>query len=332
MIRVHTVRGGIVYSFLCCYSHYIFAFALVLFCSAGYSADFYHWTDDSGNFHLSDTLEKVPEKYRSQIEKQHFGNDEEKKEGSEQGTPAPSESLAGPHAQRRHAGVWDQTTQPLKRYEVPYRPFEGSARRVIVEATFNNSVTAPMAIDTGAPGTVISVALAEKLGLLDESHGRLYVAARGIGGTARAMRSIIDDIRVGEARSHFVPTTITAGLSNSFEGLLGLDFVSNYSVTIDSKRRVVMFEELPDDPDSPGGHDQGWWRNIFGEFASSRTYWKNVSSNVDKKMRESVVSGDAQLTAAKDFADYQYREAEKLFDKLDDYARENAVPMHWREY
>jgi hypothetical protein len=44
------------------------------------------------------------------------------------------------------------------------------------------------------------------------------------------------------------------------------------------------------------------------------------------------VSGDAQLTAAKDFADYQYREAEKLFDKLDDYARENAVPMHWRQY
>jgi hypothetical protein len=307
-------------------SRFVVALMLMLFCSPGFSGEFYKWTDDSGNFHLSDTLEKVPEKYRNQIENKRFNSDDAESGQREPVKTAPSE------LQRQHSIAGDRTTEPLKRYEVPYKPFEGSARRVIVEATFNNSVTAPMAIDTGAPGTVISVALAEKLGLLDASHGRLYVAARGIGGTTRAMRSIIDDIRVGEAKSHFIPTTITAGLSHSFEGLLGLDFVSNYSVTIDSKRRVVVFEELPGDPDSPGGHDQGWWRAVFREFAASRTDWKNVSSTLDKKIRESVVSGDTKLIAAKDFADYQYREAEKLFDKLNDYARENAVPMHWRQY
>ncbi len=189
-----------------------------------------------------------------------------------------------------------------------------------------------MAIDTGAPGTVISVALAKKLGLLDESHGRLFIAASGIGGTARALRSIIDDIQVGEAQSHFIPTTITAEISKSFDGLLGLDFVSNYSITIDAKRKVVVFEELPADPDNPGGHDQEWWTGVFKEFAASREGWKNVSLAIDKKIRESTVSGDAKLTAQKDFAEYQYREAEKLFDKLNKYAAENAVPMHWRQY
>ncbi len=324
--------GGIMHSPLSSCSRFVAAVVLVLFCSPGFSGEFYKWTDDSGNVNFSDSLDKVPEKYRSQIESRRFGNNDEERGGNENINTAPPESLERPHVQRRLPDAEDQTAQPLKRYEVPYKPYEGSAKRVIVEAKFNGSVTAPMAIDTGAPGTVISVALAKKLGLLDESHGRLFIAAGGIGGTARAIRSIIDDIQVGEARSHFIPTTITAELSKSFDGLLGLDFVSNYSITIDSKRKVVVFEEIPTDPDNPGGHDQEWWTGVFKEFATSRTDWKNVSIALDKKIRESVVSGDARLTAQKDFAEYQYREAEKLFDKLNKYARENAVPMHWRQY
>ncbi len=304
---------------------------LVLFCSPGFSGEFYKWTDDNGNVNFSDSLDKVPEKYRNQIESRRFGNGDEEGGENKNIKTSPPESLERPHGQRRVSEAENQTAQPLKRYEVPYKPYEGSARRVIVDAKFNGSVTAPMAIDTGAPGTVISIALAKKLGLLDESHGRLF-AASGIGGTARALRSIIDDIQVGEARSHFIPTTITAEISKSFDGLLGLDFFPNYSITIDAKRKVVVFEEIPADPDNPGGHDQEWWTGVFKEFAASREGWKNVSIALDKKIRESTVSGDAKLTAQKDFAEYQYGEAEKLFDKLNKYARENAVPMHWRQY
>jgi|GEM_PF-646928 len=312
------------------------AVALLFFtyCALGYSGAYYKWTDESGNLHISDSLTNVPEKYRSQIESKKFENDESEPSPS----PAPSRSPSSLRplknarpAKQPPAGEEGEGKQPT-RYEVAYTPYEGSAKRVIVSVLFNGSVTAPMAIDTGAPGTVISATLAKKLGLFAEDQGRLVILAGGIGGSAPAVRTIIDTIQVGGAKSIFIPTTVIAKLSKSFDGLLGLDFVSNYSVTIDSKRKVVVFEELPVDPEHLGGHDQEWWTALFKEFASSRADWRAYSEALDKKIRASMRSIGNEDTDKKAFADYQYREADKLFDKLHRYARENNVPMHWRQY
>jgi hypothetical protein len=295
----------------------ITATILFLLFSPCYAGEFYKWTDENGNLHLSDSLHNVPAKYRNQIESKHFEN------------PKPGEKTPPAKQPPADKGKEDK---PLKKYEVAYTPYEGSAKRVIVSVKFNNSVTAPMAIDTGAPGTMISDSLAKKLGLFDEGQGRLVVEARGIGGSTQAIRSIIDTIQVGEAKGHFIPTVITSKMSDSFEGLLGMDFVSNYSITINSKRKVVVFEELPDDPGHPDGHDQEWWTNLYKEFASYRAAWRAYSESLEKKLRESLISNDSELEEEKEFADYQYREAEKLFYKLNRYAVENAVPMHWRQY
>jgi len=296
---------------------------MLFLCAPGYSGGYYKWTDEEGNIHISDSLGNVPEKYRNQIERKTYEN--------ESPPPAERSSEGVPSSSVQHAAEKGEEKQP-QRYEVPYVPNEKSARRVIIKVVFNGSVTAPMAIDTGAPGTVISVSLAEKLGLFDEGQGRLLIRAGGIGGSAPAVRSIIDTIQVGGAKIEFVPTTIIAPMSDAFDGLLGLDFVSNYSVTIDSKRKVVVFEELPRDPDHPGGHDREWWTSLFKEFADSRATWKAYSETLDKRIRESMRSIENADSDRKAFADGQYREAEKLFDKLDRYAVENSVPMHWKQY
>jgi Aspartyl protease/Domain of unknown function (DUF4124) len=305
------------------YSMWLIITALMFsFCSLGYSGGYYTWTDESGNIHVSDSLGSVPEKYRDQIKRKTY-------EGEK---PTPAETPDGtPPQQSPRADEKGEEQQP-NRYESPYVPYGGSAKRVIIKAVFNGSVTARLAIDTGAPGTVISSSLAEKIGLFDEGQGRLLIRAGGIGGSAPAVRSIIDTIQVGGAKIEFVPTTIIAPISDAFDGLLGLDFVSNYSVTIDSKRKVVVFEELPKDPDHPGGHDREWWISLFKEFAASRATWKAYSEALDKKIRNSMRSIENEDTARKAFADDQYREAEKLFDKLNQYARENSVPMHWKQY
>jgi hypothetical protein len=187
-----------------------------------------------------------------------------------------------------------------------------------------------MAIDTGAPGTVISESLAKKLGLFGGDQGRLLIKAGGIGGTTPAIRTIIDSIKVGGAYSRFVPTTVISKMSDSFEGLLGLDFVSNYNVTIDARRNVVVFEELPDDAEHPGGHDREWWSSLFREFGQYSAGWKAYRESLDKEIRNSLISQGGEAREAKAFADHQYREAEKLLDKLNRYATEHAVPMHWR--
>ncbi len=286
------------------------------------AADFYTWTDEQGNVHISDSLSAVPPDKRQQAEHKRF----------EEGT-APAENTTETNASQIQpaAPSSEPAKRQLKKYIVPYIAYEGSAKRIIVSARLNNSVTARLAIDTGAPDTIITTPLAAKLGLYDSEHAMLQIQASGIGGTAPAVRTIIDTIEVGGAQISFVPTTITDKLSDEFEGLLGMDFVSNYEVAIDTKRRVVIFEELQPNPENPGGRDKEWWTSMFREFASYRSQWKEYSDRLDKKIRGSLMSL-SEDKERKAYADAQYREADKLFDKLNEYARQNAVPVHWKQF
>ncbi len=221
----------------------------------------------------------------------------------------------------------DSEKQKTKRYEIPYKAYEGTARRVIINVKLNGSVTAPMALDTGSPGMIISDRLANRLGLFEKDDGRLMTFAAGIGGTVPATLTIIDTVQVDKAEDHFIPTIITQSISGAFEGLIGMDFMANYSVKIDTRKHVVILEELPKKPDMPAGHDEIWWRGNFRIFAMMRSEWKKYRESLDTQ------KGDAKkIQELKKFADRQYKEADKLFNKLNGYAIRNSVPMHWREF
>ncbi len=216
-----------------------------------------------------------------------------------------------------------------KAIEVPYTPFEGTARRVIIPVRLNNAVMARMALDTGSPGMIIFERLANSLGIAEKDDGRLLTSAAGIGGTTPAVLTIIDTVQVDRVKDTFVPTVVTESLSTAFDGLIGMDFMANYSIKIDTSRRVVVFEEVPHTPAMPGGHDELWWRSNFREFASTRAAWKQFRASLDKVVME---NNPKKLDEIKRFADRQYREADKLFTKLNNYAITHSVPMHWREY
>lgn len=214
-----------------------------------------------------------------------------------------------------------------RRYEVPYRGYEGAARRIIIDVTINGTHTVPMALDTGAPGMHISFRLAERLGIFEGDEGRLWIRAKGIGGSVPAVYTIIDTVEVGGARDRFVPTIVSPSVSEQFEGLLGMDFMANYSVHIDTERQVVVFEELPPRADRPGGHDEAWWRMHFRRFASLRSQWKGFLERLKERDNDSGRLGELRA-----FAERQYREADRLFNKLNVYAAMHAVPMSWRRY
>lgn len=224
-----------------------------------------------------------------------------------------------------------------KKYEVPYVAYEGLAGRVIVDVTFNGSVTAPMALDTGSPSMVISNELAERLGLLDEGSNRIETFARGIGGAVPAILTIVDTVNIGGAEDHFVPTTVTPSISTSFEGLIGMDFMSKYSMQIDTVKHILVFQEVEAAASMPAGHSERWWRTNFRLFASVRSQWKDFHETV--KRQYSDLEGGSHSVSELDvlknmqgFADRQIRAADNLFQKLHNYAAEHAVPMHWRQY
>ncbi len=290
-------------------------FALILFlifrvCLLS-GGDLYKWVDEEGTVHMTDTLSQVPPQYRNQLEKRVLQNTtpEMKPESQTHGTGEKSGAAAG----------------NLKHFEVAYQAFEGTSRRINIPVTFNETVTARLLLDTGSPGLMISPKLADRLGLLDEQDGNLLVMAAGIGGSVPAMLAVVDALRVGEARAEFLPATIARMPSDDWEGLVGMDFIANYKISIDSDRSVLIFDELPPQPDKPGGHDEAWWHSNFQRFSTLRAEWGDFLDNWGK-----IDLSSSEKERLVKIIRRQYEGADKIYRRLVRYARDNAVPIQWR--
>ena len=308
------------------------AVLLLLAVAGGASAaKVYKWVDEKGTIHFTDRLSEVPLEYRNQIETKTFKSktkSAEKFEPATENTNRPAEPSQKPHSQEKNTGESAELPAvTLKRFEVPYRPFEGTGRRIIITVTFDKSITAPMLLDTGAPGMLISPNLADRLGLFDKRDGKLLTRVGGIGGSIPAILTIIDKVSVGGASTKFIPTTIAPMFAGASEGLVGMDFMANYKISIDTRKHVVTFEELPSKLDMPGGHDETWWRFNFRDFSKLRAEWKEY---LDKLGQMSIKTSDTKRLIQ--IARYQHNQADKLYRKLEQYAIYNSVPMHWREH
>lgn len=291
----------------------VLVLVLSSFLPTAFAGELIQWTDEKGMINFSDSLENVPPKYRAQAKQEKF-----KDEKIPERSPANKDCVGtDKHILQRMLDTWGEKPK-LASYEVPFQAYDGTAQRVIVSVTFNGFVTVPMAIDTGAPGLIISPQVAKTLGLPSNEDGKVLSAAGGIGGATLAVRTFIDKVQVGGATDTFIPATIAPSISRSFEGLIGMDFMSKYAVKLDSVKQVVVLEEIAPDPNSPGGHNERWWRSLFKEFHSLRDTWSSYASrpNVNPKKRE--------------FANGQVKEADKLLCKLERHADEYFVPQDWR--
>lgn len=215
-----------------------------------------------------------------------------------------------------------RTEQQLKRYVVR---FTGSSRRIILPVTFNGHLTAPMLMDTGAPGMHISKNLAKELGIIGDEDSELKVMISGIGGKAPAIFTIVDFISVGGIETRFIPTYVSDTNFQNFEGLIGMDFMANYSVRIDTKNMVVIFEERPQNADMPGGRDEAWWRTTFNNFKLMKSEWERYR----EELAQYSITTDKER-AYRMLIDRQSRKAEELYNRLSVYASEHSVPLEWR--
>jgi hypothetical protein len=268
-----------------------------------FGGDLYKWVDEEGVVHMTDSPSQIPEQYRGQANRR---------------------TLTGSKPEY-HYKTSSQSGTDLKHIEVPYKAFEGSSRRIIIPVVFNDSVTAYLALDTGSPGLLLSPGLASRLGLLDQPDESLRVMAGGVGGNVPAVLAVVENVRVGDASADFLPAIITQIPSDEFEGLVGMDFMANYKIGIDTQNNVLSLDELPPHPDRPGGHDQAWWRSNFQNFSNIREAWRNQLNNLEK---EDMSSSEKESRAK--FARSQFEAANDLYQKLERYARDNAVPNQWK--
>jgi len=285
-------------------------FTFVVFALAG---ETYKWRDDKGVLHFTDNIYNVPAKYRSQAEEKTYG-DVQRYGGSDEVNSLPSTTVKEKRPGKKQ-----------KEIRVSYIAHEGSASRIIIPVRFNGSVTANMLLDTGAPGMVISPALADRIGLFDSDDGKLIHQAGGIGGRVPAILTIVDKVSVNGATTKFMPTTITQ-ISGAYEGLVGMDFMANYDLRVDSLNRTIVFTELPPSAGRPAGRSEHWWRSKYRTFAGLKNAWENYYKRLDN-----ISPGTTTLERIKKIALRQAKESEKLYKRLERYATQNAVPRRWRQ-
>jgi len=118
-------------------------------------------------------------------------------------------------------------------------PINFSGRAVIVPVTFNRLITANLVLDTGASMTMITGTVAANLRIPTTGSGYFT----GIGGTVRAQVARVDSVKVGDAEVGGMTISIHDPLRNSsFEGLLGMDFLGRFQVSVDPEKKLLILK------------------------------------------------------------------------------------------
>jgi predicted aspartyl protease len=145
--------------------------------------------------------------------------------GCDDGSPArvdvPADSLAG---------------------ETPFELAGPGGAALVVPVHINGAGPFDFVLDTGATFTCVSPALADSLGLEAQTGQAAYGA--GIGGSGQIQLVRADSLRLGEARAHDMTLCVVtldqlAATGISIDGLLGLNFLKEFRMSLNFERQVV---------------------------------------------------------------------------------------------
>jgi len=136
--------------------------------------------------------------------------------------------------------------------EVDFRMAGPGGAALMVPVYVNGEGPLDFVLDTGATFTCVSEQTAERLALPERHATGVGV---GVGGTGRLRLVQIDSLRLGGAVAADLPAcrldlSHAEALGIGLDGLLGLNFLSNFLLTVDFEREVVRLEP-------PGGAPAG---------------------------------------------------------------------------
>jgi predicted aspartyl protease len=174
-------------------------------------AQMYRWTDEQGGTHYSQGIYTVPERFRSRAQPLTFPE----RAAAPAASPLPAESVVAQGAR------------------IAFTP----GKPIMVSARINGGGSAQLMLDTGASVTVINPRILAGMGI--GSREALRGSVKGATGSADVLFVPVASIEVGGARSG--PLRVAAhdvDLGHG-DGLLGRDFLDQFTVNIDSTAGFV---------------------------------------------------------------------------------------------
>jgi predicted aspartyl protease len=231
----------------------------LLFTAGGLQAAFYKYVDKAGNVYFVDEIWKIPAEYRDQVGRYTEKFDHLTQEQKTKAIAAEQERRELLEAERRR-----QTEIQLKEMreleeaetkrsaeierqnllKATETPVTITRNTVLVPVTFTNAgveVAARLVMDTGASHTTIHRSIADQLNIITLYKTQSRVAG---GGVVHTELGKVDSMQVGpiEARGMTVCIIFVEGPAPSYDGLLGMDFLSQVEYSIDYENQVVRWK------------------------------------------------------------------------------------------
>lgn len=201
----------VVKTYLCYYLTFCLSWLSIGSVSA---AEYYRWVDQEGVVHFTDNLHDIPEQQR--------------------GTAARIQARESPRAR--------ETTKPVLPGKASV-PIEKHGQVVVVEATLNKKTSAKFVVDTGASYTMISSAIAKELDI-DISRNQTTVPFQTANGVIQAPLTSLESINVGGMEVRNLTAAVHDALPDpKVAGLLGLNFLSNFRIDIDTQKGLLHLEK-----------------------------------------------------------------------------------------
>ena len=108
---------------------------------------------------------------------------------------------------------------------------------VVVPVMFNGALKANLALDTGATITVVSRRIASNLALTALGASKVGT----VGGVITVPLARLGSLKVGAAEVHDLVVSIhDFSTDPRIEGLLGMDFLKHFHVSLDARRRLLI--------------------------------------------------------------------------------------------
>jgi len=226
------------------YHFFVMLGVFFLFQASALSAEIYRWKDKSGRIHYSTS----PPSYRV------FGVIEVKRNNrwesySDKNTtfsthkPIITYTTSSPDEAARSS---QPALLPSGQTVVQYHKQDSM---IIVDATVNQHLRRPFAIDTGATYTVISPKIAEALLIVPVAPNAPHVTLQTANGRIRVPLINLKSVSIGDL---VVPNVMAAvhefDDTSQISGLLGLNFLNRFQMTVDATKHQLVFRRL--DPSS----------------------------------------------------------------------------------